>query len=75
MAIKVTQSASPATSLHFLMGRDSRGNWTVRDRAGKRGGLFASFVHAQRYVRLESIGRVAHVVMVSGALELEHASA
>jgi hypothetical protein len=75
MAMKVTQSASPTTPLCFLMGQNSRGDWTVRDRSGKRGGLFVSLAHAQRYVRLESIGRATNVIMVSGQLELEGASA
>jgi hypothetical protein len=54
----------------FLLGRNSRGHWTVRDRDCLQGGLFASLAAAQRYARLHTIGRDATIVMVDH-LELD----
>jgi len=54
----------------LLVGRNSRGHWTVRDRDCLQGGLFASLAAAQRYARLQTIGRNATIVMV-GRLELD----
>jgi hypothetical protein len=54
----------------LLVGRNSRGHWTVRDRDCLHGGLFASLAAAQRYARLQTIGRDAPIVMV-GHLELD----
>jgi hypothetical protein len=54
----------------FLVGRNSRGHWTVRDRDCLQGGLFASLAAAQRYARLHAIGRDAAIVMVDH-LELD----
>jgi hypothetical protein len=73
MATKVKTSASPMECL--LVGRSRGGDWIVRDRSGRRGGLFVSLADAQRYARLESIGRAAAVVMVQGHLELDLSSA
>jgi hypothetical protein len=54
----------------LLVGRNSRGHWTVRDRHCLQGGLFASLAAAQRYARLHTIGRDATIVMVDH-LELD----
>jgi hypothetical protein len=55
----------------LLVGRNSRGHWTVRDRSGRHGGLFASLAAAQRYARLQTVGRDATIVMVMDHLELD----
>ena len=55
----------------WLVGRNSRGHWTVRDRSSRHGGLFASLAAAQRYARLQTVGRDATIVMVKGHLELD----
>jgi hypothetical protein len=59
----------------WLVGRNSRGHWTARDRSGRQGGLFASLAAAQRYARLETIGREATIVIVTDHLELELSAA
>jgi hypothetical protein len=55
----------------WLVGRNSRGHWTARDRSSQHGGLFASLAAAQRYARLQTIGRDATIVMVKDHLELD----
>jgi hypothetical protein len=62
-----TSSESPC----WLVGRNSRGHWTARDCSNQQGGLFASLAAAKRYVRLQTIGRDAAIVMVTGHLELD----
>jgi hypothetical protein len=62
------QIASMPEKPCLLVGRNSRGHWTVRDRDCLQGGLFASLAAAQRYARL--IGRDATIVMVDH-LELD----
>jgi hypothetical protein len=65
--------ASPTLSENpcWLVGRNSRGHWTARDYSSRRGGLFASLADVQRYVRLQTIGRDATIIMVTGHLELD----
>jgi hypothetical protein len=65
-----TASTSPE-KLCWLVGRNSRGHWTARDRSRRHGGFFASLAAAQRYARLQTIGRDATIVMVKGHLELD----
>jgi hypothetical protein len=55
----------------LLVGRNSRGHWTVRDRSSRHGGLFVSLAAAQRYARMQTISRDATIVMVRGDLELD----
>jgi len=54
----------------LLLGTDSRGNWIVRDRAGRRGGVFVNRSAALLYARLETGQRRSGVVTVAGNLEL-----
>ena len=54
----------------LLLGTDSRGNWIVRDRAGRRGGVFVNRSAALLYARLETGQRHSGVVTVAGNLEL-----
>ncbi|MGP9822191.1 hypothetical protein ACTZWW_19390 [Salinarimonas sp. NSM] len=41
----------------FVVGRDRRGRWVVRDTAGLYGGCFASRRAALSYARFESCGK------------------
>jgi len=70
METNQTVSTSPDQSC-LLVGRNSRGQWIVRDRSSRHGGLFASLAAAQRYARLQTVSRDAAIVMVPGCLELE----
>jgi hypothetical protein len=55
----------------FLVGRNGRGNWVVRDPAGRRGGLFVDRAEALRFALFENGRRPQAVVMVPGVLELD----
>jgi hypothetical protein len=71
------QAEPPSTkpsSTAFLIGRNSRGNWVVRDQSGLRGGLFVDRAEALRFALFENGRRPQAVVMVPGILELELAS-
>src|SRR5262245_60440937 len=70
----MTKSRSPiamSAQPPLLMGTNSRGDWVVRDRAGRRGGVFVNRASAFRYVRLETGERAPRVTMVAGTLELD----
>ena len=62
---------SPAKNQLFMIGRDSHGNWVVRDQAGLRGGLFIDRTEALRFALLENGRRPQAVLMVPGILELD----
>jgi hypothetical protein len=55
----------------FLIGRNSRGNWVVRDQSGLRGGLFVDRAEALRFALFENGRRPQAVIMVPGVLELD----
>jgi hypothetical protein len=55
----------------FMVGRDRRGNWVVRDQNGIAGGLFVTRAAALRYVRSENGYQPRAVIMVSENLELD----
>ena len=55
----------------FMIGRNSRGNWVVRDQAGLRGGLFIDRTEALRFALFEIGHRPQAVLMVPGILELD----
>jgi len=55
----------------FLIGRNSRGQWVVRDPGGCRGGLFVDRVEALKFALFENGRHPQAVVMVPGLLELE----
>lgn len=54
-----------------MIGRNSRGNWVVRDQAGLRGGLFIDRTEALRFALFENGRRPQAVLMVPGILELD----
>jgi hypothetical protein len=59
-----------ATGL-FLIGRNSQGNWVVKDPSGLHGGLFVDRVHALKYAMSENGNRPRAVIMVPDVLELD----
>jgi hypothetical protein len=66
------QDIEPPSRNHlFMIGRNSRGNWVVRDQAGLRGGLFIDRTEALRFALFENGRRPQAVLMVPGILELD----
>jgi hypothetical protein len=71
--MRQAERVSPDPSLRrrrFLIGRNCRGNWVVRDRDGLYGGLFVNRAEAVRYALFESGHGPQAVIMVPGTLEL-----
>jgi hypothetical protein len=62
---------SPSNKQLFMIGRNSRGNWVVRDQSGLRGGLFVDRTEALRFALFENGRRPQAVLMVPGILELD----
>ena len=60
-----------SSSSLFLVGRNSRGNWVVRDQKGLCGGLFVDRAEALKFARFENGHRPQAVIMVPGILELD----
>jgi hypothetical protein len=56
--------------LHFLIGKDSRGNWVVQDERRLCGGLFVDRTQALRFAMFENGNKPQAVVMVPGVFEL-----
>lgn len=65
------ESASAIAVALLLVGRNSHGNWVVRDPSGLRGGLFVDRVQAMKYAKSENGYRPSAVVVVSDVLELD----
>jgi len=59
----------PLRSSLFFIGRDSHGNWVVRDQAGLCGGLFVNRSEALHFAMLENGRRPQAVIMVPDILE------
>ena len=64
-------SELPSEPQLFLIGRNSRGNWVVRDQSGLRGGLFINRAEALRFALFENGQRLQAVLTVPGTLELD----
>jgi len=58
----------------FLMGRNSRGNWVVKDQRGLRGGLFVSRAAALKYALFENGNQPQLVVTIPGNFDLDLSS-
>lgn len=58
----------------LLVGRNSKGQWVVRNQCGSRGGLFVDRVNALKFAMLESGRRPQAVIMIPGVLELDLSS-
>lgn len=52
----------------LLIGKDSHGRWVVRDRSGRRGGLFIGRAEALKYAMFENGHEPDAVIMVPGVL-------
>jgi hypothetical protein len=65
-----SQRAQSRSSL-FLIGRDSRGNWVVRNPSGTRGGYFVDRNEALRFALFENGRRPQAVIMVPDVLEFD----
>ena len=63
-------STARAKSL-FRIGRNSRGNWVVRDQTGLCGGMFVNRTEAVKFAMFENGNRPQAVIMVPGILELD----
>ena len=64
-------SSSCSKSSLFMIGRNSRGNWVVRDQKGLCGGLFIDRAEAVKFAMFENGHRPQAVIMVPGILELD----
>lgn len=64
-------SASSLAAAPFLIGKNRRGNWVVRDASGLRGGLFVDRTHALKFAMSENGNRPQAVIMVPDGLELD----
>ncbi len=64
-------STSVSASGLFLIGKNSCGNWVVRDPSGLHGGLFIDRAHALKYAMSENVNRSRAVIMVPAVLELD----
>jgi len=54
----------------FLVGKNSRGHWVVRDQDGLFGGLFVNRAEAFKFALFENGHRPQAVIFVPGTLEL-----
>jgi hypothetical protein len=64
-------SPSHSKSSLFLIGKNSRGHWVVRDQSGLCGGLFVDRTEALKFAMFENGNRPQAVIMVPGVLELD----
>jgi hypothetical protein len=64
-------SSRCSNSSLFMIGRNSRGNWVVRDQKGLCGGLFVDRAEAVKFAMFENGRRPQAVIMVPGILELD----
>ncbi len=55
----------------YLIGKNSRGQWVVRESSGRCGGLFFNRVEAIKFAMYENGHRLQAVVMVAEPLELD----
>src|SRR5467141_2215506 len=62
--------AAPLSRM-FHIGRNSRGNWVVKDQKGLCGGLFVDRAEALKFAMFENGNRPQAVIMVPGILELD----
>lgn len=50
----VQESEPPSCHYAFIVGRDTKGRWVVRDRSGSTGGIFVDRASALNFARRES---------------------
>jgi hypothetical protein len=63
-----------ASTSYFVLGQNARGLWVIRDRTGKKSGLFRSRAAALRFARLESPDGHFVVTHVTDAVEFDCAA-
>jgi len=68
-ADKAEPPARPQSQAPFLIGRDSRGNWVVRDQHGLCGGIFVNQREALRFALHANDDRPPAIIVTSGHLE------
>lgn len=68
---KEPPSSSNLSQSLLLVGKNSHGEWVVRNQFGSRGGLFVDRVNALKFAMFESGRRPQAVIMVPGVLELD----
>jgi hypothetical protein len=66
----VLQRPAVDTSL-YLIGRNGRGRWVVREQSGRSGGVFVDRTEALKFAMFECGRCPQSVVMVPGLLELD----
>jgi len=54
-----------------LVGKNSHGQWVVRNECGSRGGLFIDRANAIKFAMFESGRQPQAIIMVPGVLELD----
>ena len=72
----MSQSEPPSSSARprlplFIIGKDSRGHWVVRDQRGLYGGLFINRAEALKFALFENGNRPQAVVMCPDVLEFD----
>jgi hypothetical protein len=73
-AVDSSLPAGPRSPLHLLVGRNSRGQWVVRERYARCGGLFSNRTEALRFAFRERGEAAGAVMLVPGLIELFEAS-
>lgn len=69
--MNTTEAMPPGLAApHFLVGRNSRGQWVVRERHARCGGLFDSRAEALRFAFRERGDAPGAVVLTPDVLEL-----
>jgi hypothetical protein len=57
----------------FLVGKNSRGHWVVRNQSGRCGGLFVGRAEAIKFALSQNGNRPEAVIATAGVLELDMA--
>jgi hypothetical protein len=65
---------SACSPLHLFVGKDSRGQWVVRDQQGRRGGIFRNRASALHFAMREMQDAEGTIVVTQALLELFNTS-
>ncbi|MBV9236862.1 MAG: hypothetical protein JOZ94_13600 [Xanthobacteraceae bacterium] len=69
--VESPSSNPPCRNQLFTIGRNSQGQWIVRDQSGLRGGLFINRTEALRFALFQNGHQPQAVLMVPETLELD----
>jgi len=69
--IDIPSQLPTATAPYFLLGRNSRGVWVIRETTGRRAGLFRTREAAIKYAREESLNGNFTILYRPEGLELD----